>query len=139
MHGIANDSIANSWIFYWIFLFLFLFDAINEWFFIRFQTNQNNDFAVLLITTIQTFYAFGIMFVACELCQRSNCEFGECNGMINQFKWYLFPVNVKRILPIIINHAQQSVDIKCFGSTASNRETFKYVSVSEQIICVFQG
>ena len=82
----------------------------------------------MLTTIIEVAYAFGILFTACELGQRMNHAFNECNDMIDQFDWYLFPANIQRMLPIIINFAQQPIVIKCFGSTAAVRETFKYVS-----------
>lgn len=86
---------------------------------------------MILITALEIIYAFGLLLVACELGQRVNCAFEECNEMIVQFKWYLFSTEPQRLLPIIIHFAQQSVDIKCFGSAACDRETFKYVSIIE--------
>lgn len=47
--------------------------------------------------------------------------------MINQFDWYLMPADIQRMLPIIVNFAQQPVYIVCFGSAACDRDTFKYV------------
>lgn len=76
---------------------------------------------------LQVIYAFGVLFIACEIGQRIAIAFDECSGMIQQFDWYLFAVEIQRMLPIIINVAQQPTDIKCFGSAACDRETFKYV------------
>lgn len=73
------------------------------------------------------------MFAACEVGHRVNIGFIECNDMIDKLKWYRFPVNVQRMLPIIINYAQQPVELTCFGSAALNRETFKYVCISVEI------
>lgn len=95
--------------------------------------DHDDNFALLLLTMIQTCYAFGILFIACEICQRVNLAFAECNDMINQFKWYLFPANCQRMLPFIICLAQQPVNIRCFGSAQCDRETFKCVSETEQI------
>lgn len=69
------------------------------------------------------------MFIACELCQRVNLAFSECNDITDQFEWYLFPAEAQRLLPMIIYFAQQPVDVKCYGSTACDRETFKSVSM----------
>lgn len=84
---------------------------------------------MLLVPVFEIFYAFAVLFIACEMGQRQNIAYDECNEIFNQFKWYLFPVEIRRNLPIILNYTQQSVDIKCFGSAACDRETFKYVSV----------
>lgn len=89
---------------------------------------------MLLIIIIQVFYAFCDMFLACELGQRINIAFDECGEMIDQFDWYLLPAKIQRILPLIINFAQQPVNIKCFGSSACDRETFKYVSIIKSIV-----
>lgn len=69
-----------------------------------------------MITLMEIFYAFGVLFVSCEL--------------IDQFNWYRLPAEIQQMLPLIINFAQLPVDIKCFGSVACDREMFKYVSVS---------
>lgn len=99
-----------------------------------FQLHHSDNLAVLLITMIQTFYAFSVMLIACELGQRINIAFDGCAEMINQFDWYLLPAKIQQMLPLIINFAQQPVIIKCLGSAACDRETFKYVSVMKSII-----
>lgn len=86
---------------------------------------------MLLITALEIAYAFGVMFIICELCQRANISFDECNDMIVQFDWYLLPADVQRMLTLILIFEQQPIEVICFGSTACNRETFKYVNVIE--------
>lgn len=86
---------------------------------------------MLVTIAFQVFYAFGVIFAACEICQRMNLEFDECNDMVGQFEWYLLPDKMQRMIPLIMQFAQQPVDIKWFGSVATDRETFKYVSISE--------
>lgn len=82
----------------------------------------------MLITMIEVIYAFGILFIACELFQRISLAFDGCNDTISQLKWYLFPVKLQPMMPVIINASQKSIEIKCFGSMACDRESFKYVS-----------
>ena len=102
---------------------------------------------VLFITIVQAIYAFGVMFIACELGQRITLAFYECSDLIDQLEWYLFPNKIQRMLPIIMSFAQQSVEMKCFGSAACNRETFKYVSETtnptiiqdDRLIHIFSG
>lgn len=103
------------------------FDAIE--FFPSIQIHHTDNFLELLITALQVIYAFGVLFVSCELGQRITVAFDECSVMIDQFDWYLFPVEIQRMLLIVINFAQQPIVIKCFGSAACDRETFKYVRV----------
>lgn len=78
----------------------------------------------------QALYAFGVMFIACEMGQRVNLAFNECNDIIDQFEWYSFPVEIQQMLSFIIHYTQQPVEIKCFGSAACDRETFKVVSLN---------
>lgn len=77
----------------------------------------------------EVFYSFGVLLIICEICQRVNFAFNECNEMTNQLQWYLFPADIQRMLPLIFNYMQQPVDIKFFGSAACDRETFKHVCV----------
>lgn len=81
-----------------------------------------------MLTIIAAIYAFGVLFIACDLCQRVNYAFDECSDMIDQLSWYKFPANVQKILPIIMSFTQQQFAIICFGSTTCDRETFAYVS-----------
>lgn len=46
---------------------------------------------------------------------------------IYQTDWYLYPMELKKILPTIINVTQKSVVIKGFGTMAADRESFKKV------------
>lgn len=39
-------------------------------------------------------------------------------------------MNVQKILPTILIHAQQPINIHCFGSIPCNRETFKKVKAN---------
>ena len=82
----------------------------------------------LLATTLFMLYAFGAVFVICEVEQLQSNHFEEFIDIIEQFKWYLFPMEIKRILPTIIINTQQPVSTECFGSIACNRDTFKRVS-----------
>lgn len=84
---------------------------------------------MFVVTIIKIFYAFSVLFIASELGQRVTLAFDGCDGLIDQFKWYLLPKEIQQMLPMVINFTQQPIEIKCFGSVASNRETFKYVSV----------
>lgn len=83
----------------------------------------------LSLAIIFIIYAFGLLLIACELCQRGNQAFGECGDMVDQFNWYLFPNEVQRMLPMILAFTQQPIEIACFGSTACDRKSFKYVSI----------
>lgn len=63
----------------------------------------------------------------CGFSQRISNAFEEINDVIVQFDWYLFPIEINRMLPTILLVTQHSVALKCFGSMACNRETYKMV------------
>lgn len=86
---------------------------------------------MVLIMGFEIFYTFAALFVVTEISQRVTLTFEECNEMIGQFEWYLFPIEIQRLLPIVMQSTQQPIEVKCLGSVACNRETFKYVSISQ--------
>lgn len=86
------------------------------------------DLFVTMMIAIEVLCAFGFVFIICELGERFTAKYDDISVVINQFNWYLFPTEVKRILPITILSAQQPVTIDCFGSFMCVRTTFKSVS-----------
>lgn len=75
------------------------FDA-NLFFFLSIQMHHSDNLAVLLIFLLQVFYAFGVMFIACEISQRITFAFDGCYEIIDDFDWYLLPAKIQRMLPI---------------------------------------
>lgn len=76
--------------------------------------------------------AFGTVLVVCELAQQSYDSFIKIYDMMVQWKWYLLPHDIQRMLPLILNVMQQPVEVRCFGSISCSRETFKRVSSGPQ-------
>lgn len=82
---------------------------------------------VFLNTTLAGIMGLILVFIASELGQRMGDAFEEIHSTIDQFDWYSFPVEIKRMLPMIILEAKQPVLFECFGSIACTREVFKNV------------
>lgn len=83
-----------------------------------------------------------LVFIACELGQRITDAFDGIDCTIDQLDWYLFPIEIKRVLPIIIVSAQQPVSVGCFGSIICIRVVFKNVGIdqkSSQKSCQYQS
>lgn len=78
-----------------------------------------------------SFGALGLtlVFIACDLGQRTSDAFAGIDITIGQFDWYLFPIKIKRILPMIIANAQQPVLLECFGGITCTREVFRKVGI----------
>lgn len=83
---------------------------------------------LLLISCFELFWAICLVFLPCEIAERLSYAFDGINRKIDQFHWYLFSFEMKKMLPMILLNAQQPVSLNCFGSIQCNRETFKMVS-----------
>lgn len=97
-------------------LWKFLFSHI---LFARYKSRGNIDSVVLFATIFYAGYAFGTIFIACELGQRLSNTFDEICDQMERFNWYSFPDELKAMLPIIIIVVQHPVEINCFGSRAA--------------------
>ena len=73
-------------------------------------------------------YARGVVLIICELGQRVSDAFQQIADTIENFNWYLFPMEIQQTLPILLMGAQQPVVLECFGSISASRETFKNVN-----------
>lgn len=84
---------------------------------------------LLVVPFFELLIIFILLFIGCELPQRSMDKFDEISHVIGQFNWYLFSNEIKRILPtfVAVANAEKIVEIKCFGSTPCNRKTFRKV------------
>lgn len=63
---------------------------------------------------VQDIY-YSVYGVTSELGQRFSNAIAEIDGVIGQFNWYLFPGNIQRLLPIVMQSAQEPAVIKCFS------------------------
>lgn len=67
--------------------------------------------------------------IACELGQRLDDAFIKIDFTIDQIDWYSLPIEIKRMLPMVIANAQRPVLLECFGNVACTREVFKNVRI----------
>lgn len=94
--------------------------------FFQHEDLKNNVEIITVIT--QTVWTLLSIFAVCELGERIRMAFEEVNAELNQLKWYLLPRRSRKLLPIILMATQDSVEFNIFGTTASNRKTFKEAS-----------
>lgn len=73
------------------------------------------------------FWAVALVFIVCEFGQQFTNAFDKFNIALGQLHWYLLPVDIQRMLSIVIINAQQPIFISCFGNITCGRETFKKV------------
>lgn len=93
------------------------------------------DYLMLLIGCLYAFFACIVLFILCELSQRSCDAFNNIDTMIEQWNWYLLPIKIQQILPLIFIIMQHPAKITCFGSISCNRDTFKNVSNYKSKLC----
>lgn len=71
--------------------------------------------------------SYAMILVLCEFGERVRTVFDEIGIVIDEIKWYLFPVNTQKMLPTVLVVAQEPVELNIFGSIECNRRTFKEV------------
>lgn len=82
----------------------------------------------MVLTSVSLFaQSMVLAFIPCELGERMSDATSGINDSIDQFDWHSFPVEIQKILPTVLIGVQQPIEIRCFGSIACTRETFKQV------------
>lgn len=99
----------------------------------RYQFHDGNLLTLLLTATINGIFGLILVFICCELGQRTTDMFDEMNSTIDQLDWYLFPIELERMLRMIIANAQRPVSLQCWGGIACTRDCFKNVG-SERLL-----
>lgn len=89
----------------------------------NFQSHDPNPM-LLARYFIEWIGSFASTLCICEIAGILSTEFDKISTVTQRFKWYLFTMKMRRMLPLILANAQRPVTIKCFGSHPCNRETF---------------
>lgn len=86
----------------------------------------------MLYRFVELFFSLAILLASCELSGRLSNEFDDMNDLVEDIDWYLLPIKIQKIWPMIMMNAQQPVGFKSFGSYVCNRDTYKKVHVKVQ-------
>lgn len=70
---------------------------------------------------------FVYVFILCEIGQRLTDAICAVDHRFGQLKWYLLPIEIQQMLPIILMNAQKPVTMGCFGIFVGDRNQFKQV------------
>lgn len=87
---------------------------------------------VFVTPVFELILVFILLVATCELSGRLAYQFDDIDYIMKQFKWYLFPLKVRKNLPTILINAQQPVYFECIGSIPCDRETLKKVNQNEE-------
>lgn len=87
--------------------------------------NNESSFAALITPITVLCLLLGFFYVPCELMEKISSEFDDINDAINQFHWYLLPLQIRKMLPIVMMSSQETVGFECFGSFNVSRELFE--------------
>lgn len=72
-------------------------------------------------------YAFGQMFLFCEMGENLNNQFSRVSDAIYSSSWYMFPRDLQRIIPTVMMAAQRPVTLQGFANLRCTRQAFKKV------------
>lgn len=94
--------------------------------YLQFQSSAEPNLLVLIRLSILTFWSFVQVFVFCDSSERLTGGFEEID-MYCLCDWYLFPMQVRRMLPTVIKSTQKPVIFEGYGNVMCTREMFKRV------------
>lgn len=101
--------------------------------FAKFQSHPEINVVLILASVFLASDVLCILFCICDLFQRITDAYNGINDVMIQFDWYRFPIQINRMLPIILMANQRPVNFECFGSISCNRETFGRVCFNHKI------
>lgn len=77
---------------------------------------------------IMIFWSFFLILAYCEFAEKVSMRFDEINDIIGQLEWHSFPHETQKMLTIIMQSTQKTVQFNGFGNISFSRETFKRVN-----------
>ena len=81
----------------------------------------------MIIPLVQIGWSSGLAFIPCELSERISIAYDHVYYAIEELDWYAFPIELQKMLPIIMINVQEPVALQCYGSILCGRDVFKKV------------
>lgn len=103
--------------------FFFFFFILYE-----FQSHYEDSMIVVMESVLYGFGTLGLIFIVCECAQLLTNAFSDINATVSRFDWYLYPIEIQKLLVQITMYAQKPVVIAFFGSIECSREQFRKVN-----------
>lgn len=83
----------------------------------------------MVVVCLRLLYAFGVLFIFCEMGEQISSTFGEVEDEMYRMDWHLFPIKTQKMMLIVVVNAQQPVKIMGFGNIPAIRPTMKTVKL----------
>lgn len=103
---------------------------------VKLDGNTNNIEAIKLI--IGLLWSTASMFLVCELSERLTIRCESFEDDFCRWHWYLFPIEMQKLLSIAIANSQQTMTIKGYANIPCTRFTFKSVIAEKLILKYFE-
>lgn len=84
-----------------------------------------------MVTIAEVFHALFTVGVVCEFGEQGCEMFSAVEYTFDEIDWYLYPIEMQRMLPKILIVVQKPIYVDLFGSVTASRETFLGVSMAE--------
>lgn len=85
----------------------------------------------LMVSVASVFWSFAYIFLVCDFGERVSAGFGESYAVLCTFDWYLYPIDIQRMLHIIMISVQSPVVFRSFGNIPCTREQAKKVGLDQ--------
>lgn len=96
------------------------------------KSGDNSNAVDAICPTMTVLYSLLLIFVFCEFGERVCSEFNVFNEELCRCDWYLFPLEMQKMLLIILSSTQQPASIQGYANTQCTRDAFKSVNISEK-------
>ena len=93
----------------------------------------------LIVLLCEMSWSFAFVFVVCEFGQIMSNAYTEIDHEVCQLDWYLFSMEIQKILPTLMIVTQKPVGLDVFGNISCGREDFKKVSKIGNKLEIFLG
>lgn len=100
----------------------------------HFQSHSSATSPDMILSLVsQIFWSFALISIYCEFGERVSIRFDRSYRAICQFKWYAFPMELKKSLLTVLIVAQQPYELRSFATCSCAREPLKNVSTSDRL------
>lgn len=85
------------------------------------------DFYAVMNFSVKMFYSSGLTFIYCEVGEQLSNSFGDLADAFNQCEYESFPIELQRLMPIVLAAVQHPPILRSYGNITCCRNTFKQV------------